>query len=170
MKLEYKNNKRPFKPSLPNVLKPSKLLLPTDFTETCLLQLFGTHNTLDCIRQASPASFGKSPKLPKLQNTLYILNRCVLCLGTNLLSMGITMGEGRRRDYKDFSLRMSSSLSNKVGVLQKPLLGFFSQQPSYAFHRYNDIYSRVCEEYEKSFFYKIGPSGDSFSRLERVVR
>ena len=40
--------------------------------------------------------------------------------------MGITMGEGKRRDYKDFSLRMSSSLSKLVGVLYKPFLGFFS--------------------------------------------
>ena len=36
----------------------------------------------DCIHQASPASFGKSPKLLKLQNTLYTLNRCGLCLST----------------------------------------------------------------------------------------
>ena len=41
---------------------------------------------LDCIRQVLLASFGKSPKLPKLQNTLYTLNRCELCLSTNLLS------------------------------------------------------------------------------------
>ena len=34
-KLEYTNNKRPFKPSLLNVLEPSKLLLPTDFSESC---------------------------------------------------------------------------------------------------------------------------------------
>ena len=30
-KLEYMNNKRLSKPSLPNVLKPSKLLLPANF-------------------------------------------------------------------------------------------------------------------------------------------
>ena len=30
---EYTNNKRPFKPSLPYVLEPSKLLLPTNFPE-----------------------------------------------------------------------------------------------------------------------------------------
>ena len=40
----------------------------------------------DFILQASPTSFGKSLKLPKLQNTLYTLKRCGLCLGTNLLS------------------------------------------------------------------------------------
>ena len=41
----------------------------------------------DCIHQASPASFGKSLKLLKFQNTFYTLNRFGLCLGTNLLSM-----------------------------------------------------------------------------------
>ena len=35
-KLEYTNNKRPSKPSLPHVLDPSKLLLPTDLTKPCL--------------------------------------------------------------------------------------------------------------------------------------
>ena len=86
IKLEYINNKRPSKPSLPNVLEPSKFLLPTDFLESCLLQLSRSRNALDYIRQASLASFGESPKLPKLQNTLYTLNMCGLCLGTNLLS------------------------------------------------------------------------------------
>ena len=36
-KLEYTNNKKPSKPSLPHVLEPSKLLLPTDFAKPCLL-------------------------------------------------------------------------------------------------------------------------------------
>ena len=35
-KLEYTNKKRPSKPSLLNVLEPSKLLLPMDFLESCL--------------------------------------------------------------------------------------------------------------------------------------
>ena len=41
-----------------------------------------------------------------LFRSLNTLNRCELCLGINLLSMGITMGEGRRRDYTNFSLKM----------------------------------------------------------------
>ena len=86
IKLEYTNNKRPSKPSLPNVLESSKLLLPTDFLELCLLQLSGSRNTFDCICQASPAFFSKSLKLPKLQNTHYTLKRYGLCLDTNLLS------------------------------------------------------------------------------------
>ena len=43
--LEYTNNKRPSKSSLPYVPKPSKLLLPTDFSDPCLLQLFGFRNS-----------------------------------------------------------------------------------------------------------------------------
>ena len=35
-KLEYTNNEKPSKPSLPNVLEPFKLLLPMDFLEFCL--------------------------------------------------------------------------------------------------------------------------------------
>ena len=35
-KLEYMNNKRPSNPSLPNVLEPFKLLLPMDFSKSCL--------------------------------------------------------------------------------------------------------------------------------------
>ena len=74
-KLEFTNNKRPSKPSLPNVLKPSRLMLLTDFLESCFHQLSGSCNTPDCIHQASLASFGKSLKLPQFQNTLYTLNR-----------------------------------------------------------------------------------------------
>ena len=35
-KLEYTNDKRSSKSSLFNVLEPSKFLLPTDFSESCL--------------------------------------------------------------------------------------------------------------------------------------
>ena len=40
----------------------------------------------DYIHQVSLASFSKSPKLPKFQNTFYTLKMYELCLGTNLLS------------------------------------------------------------------------------------
>ena len=45
-------------------------------------------------------------------------------------------------------------------------LGFLSQNSLYklsTFCGYKGIYSRVCEEYEKSFFCKTGGSGDSFT-------
>ena len=54
---------------------------------------------------------GSLPMLPNsTKSTLNTLNTCGQCLGRNLLSIGITMGEGMRRDYEDFSLRMGSSL------------------------------------------------------------
>ena len=56
----------------------------------------------DCIRQASLASFGKSQMLPKLQNTLYTLNRCGLCLDTNLLSR-YDNGRGKREETTGIS-------------------------------------------------------------------
>ena len=45
----------------------------------------------DCICQASLASFGKSPKLHKFQNTRYTLKMCGLCLGTRLASREIAL-------------------------------------------------------------------------------
>ena len=119
-------SKRPFKPNLPTIPKPSKLLLQQGFLEPCLVQLSESRNPPDYIRQASPASFGNSPKLPKLQNTLYTLKMCGLCLGTNLVS----------RYDKDFSLRMSSSLSKRqvcVCVVENLSRVFLSEWPPYNF-------------------------------------
>ena len=85
IKLEYMNNKRPSKSSLLRVLKPYKLLLPTDFSESCLLQLSGSRNTPDCIRQASPASFGKIPKTSQAPKH-FLHSEKVWVVFTNLLS------------------------------------------------------------------------------------
>ena len=101
IKLEYTNNKRPSKSSLPNILEPFKFLLPTDLIESYLLQLFESRNTPNCICYASPASFGKSPKLSKLQNTLYTLKRCGSCLGINLLSR-YDNGRGKEKILERF--------------------------------------------------------------------
>ena len=40
-------------------------------------------STPDCIRQASSTSFGKSPKLPKLQITIYTLKKVWVVFGYN---------------------------------------------------------------------------------------
>ena len=72
---------------------------------------FVTENTFCC--SASLASFDKYPMLYKLQNTLYTLNRCWLCLGTNLFSM-YNNGKGEGKRLQGF---LSVALSNKVGVL-----------------------------------------------------
>ena len=64
IKLEYTNNKRPSKASLPHVLEPSKLLLPTDFTESCLLQLSESCN-LAQLHPPLNGSFQCFPTAPK---------------------------------------------------------------------------------------------------------
>ena len=57
----------------------------------------------------------------KLQNTLYTLNECELCLGTNLLlSYGDGKGEGEET-IKEFSLKEWVVLSKMVGVLETSL-------------------------------------------------
>ena len=75
------------------------------------------------------------------------------------------MREGIRRDYKDFSLRMSSSLSNWVGVLKKPLLGFFFLNNHTYFVGMRGIYTGVRMECEESVYPKTGLAGDLTSRL-----
>ena len=55
--------------------------------------------------QASQAYFGKDLMLPKLQNTLYTLNSCGLCLSTNLL-LRYNNGRGEGEETtKEFSLK-----------------------------------------------------------------
>ena len=78
IKLEYMNNKRPSKPSLPHVLEPSKLLLPIGFLEPCLLQLFGSHNSarLHPSMNDSFQCFQNSTK-----NSFNTQNGCSKCLG-----------------------------------------------------------------------------------------
>ena len=75
----------------PNLVYPMYLSLPSSCYQRTFQSLVFTSFLdpvipLNCIRQASLASFGKSQMLPKLQNTLYTLNRSGLCLDTNLLS------------------------------------------------------------------------------------
>ena len=72
------NNKRPSKPSLPNVLEPSKLLLLTGFSEPCLLQL-------SQILQFNPIAFANDWLLPILptstKTSFYTQIGCSKCLG-----------------------------------------------------------------------------------------
>ena len=72
------NNKRPSKPSLPYVLKPSKLLLPIDLTKPCLLYLSGSHN----LAHLHPPNKWILPMLPNSTKTsLYTQDGCGKCLG-----------------------------------------------------------------------------------------
>ena len=77
-KLEYTNNKRPSKPSLPHVFEPSMLLLPTDLTKFCLLQPSGSRNSA----QLHPPNKWLLPMLPSSTKTsLYTQDGCGKCLG-----------------------------------------------------------------------------------------
>ena len=69
IKLEYTNNKRPFKPSLPHVLDPSKLLLSTDFSKSNIFQLFRSHNSAQ-LHPPMNGSFQCFPTTPKSHLTL----------------------------------------------------------------------------------------------------
>jgi len=105
-KLEYTNIKR----TLQNLIYPMYLSPPrSSYQQTSRSIVFISYLDLailpDCIRQVSPASFNKSQILPKFQNTLYTLNRCRLCLGTNLISRyNNERGEGEETT-KEFSLK-----------------------------------------------------------------
>ena len=105
MQLGYMNSNRPSKPNLPDVPKPSKLLAPTRLRRTFFFSSVPDSAIIHGIRHP-----WHLPMLPKAPKTLNTLNGCGQCLDRNLLSIGMTMREGMRRDYKDFSLRMSSSL------------------------------------------------------------
>ena len=116
-------SKRPSKPNLPAIPKPSKLLLQLGFLEPCLVQLSRSRNKLH-VASTNLSIFQCFPATPK---TLTTLCKCVDYVWVQISSQGMIMGEGRRRGYNEFSLRMSSSLSKRwVCVLQKNYLRFFS--------------------------------------------
>ena len=113
MKLGYMNSRRLFKPNLPSVPKPSKLLAPTRLCRTFVFSSLPDptihsiastkpHRLLLAIPQSFPSS--------KTLSTLWI---GVGCVWVQISSQGLTMGEGWRRGYNDFSLRMSSPLSKR---------------------------------------------------------
>ena len=116
MKLGYTNRRRPSKPNLPSVPKPSKLLAPMRLRRTFVFSSLSDlairpiastkpHQLLLVIPQNFPSS--------KTLSTLWI---GVGYVWVQISSQGMTMGEGWRRCYNDFSIRMSSSLSLKMGV------------------------------------------------------
>ena len=76
----------------PSLIYPMYLSPPSSYSNKAsrnrVLSSF-SNSTIRPIAAAKPhwLLFDKSPKLPKLQNTLYTLKMCELCLGTNLLSM-----------------------------------------------------------------------------------
>ena len=55
-------------------------------------------------------------------------------------------------------------VDESILVFSRVSISKFSRQLS-TFHGYKGIYSRVCEECERSFFYITGHSGNSVSRM-----
>ena len=106
--------------------------------------------TPNCIRQASPASFGKSQMLSKFQNILYTLNRCGLYLGTNLLSRyNNGRGEGEETT-KVFSLKDEQLSLNNGGCVVETSLGLPSEQPLCNFLGNKNIYIQQGKEEDRS--------------------
>ena len=89
--LKYKDTKKTLdlSPLISNYQQNFWSLVFTNFSDPTIPS--------DCIYQASSAYFGKYPILPKLQNTLYTLYMCELCLGTNLLSRYNNRREEKKR-------------------------------------------------------------------------
>ena len=84
----------------PNPPSPKNRPKPTGWVRSGRVWWVGGFST----RPFSLASFGKYLMLPKLQNTLYTLNMCGLCLGTNLL-LRYNNGRGEGKETtKDFPI------------------------------------------------------------------
>ena len=109
-KLEYTNN-------LPNVLEPSKLLLPTDFSESCLLQLSGSRNSAQ-LRPPLNSSFQCFPIAPKSHLTLRL---CVVSFWVKNLSR-IQRRRGRSRGKPQGNVQMIVAIT--ISNSQVYLLGF----------------------------------------------
>ena len=122
-KLEYTNNKRPSRPSLPNLSPLS----------SCYQRI---SRSLVFISFTNPA-------IPPDCITLYTLNRCGLGLGTNLLSWYNSGRQEREETTMISHQRMSSFLSLKGGcvVLQKRIYGFLFEQTLITFVGNEGIYS-----------------------------
>ena len=73
------NNNRPSKPNLPNVPKPSKLLAPMRLRRTFIFSSLPDLAIRPIASTKSHRLLLAVPKLPKLQNTFYTMNRCGLC-------------------------------------------------------------------------------------------
>ena len=96
-KLGYTNSKRPSRLIYPMYLSPpssysnkaSQNRVLSSFSDPAICPIASA--------KSRRLFFGKSPKLPKLQNTIYTLKRCGLCLGTNLLSRYVNRKRKEKR-------------------------------------------------------------------------
>ena len=134
IKLEYTNNKRPSKPSLPHVLEPSELLLPTGFSEPCLLQL---SRILQYARLHPPmiGSFQYFPAVPKPHLTLKL--DVVSVWDINLSRIQRWRGRSKGKLQGNVQMIMGITISNS----QVYFLGFLSEKHSLQYVGNKGIYS-----------------------------
>ena len=145
-KLEYMNNKRPSKLSLSQVLEPSKLLLPTDFLEFCLHQLFGSHNSTQ-LHLSLNGSFQYFPKAPKLDSTLKLGE--VSVWAKNLLRMQRWRDRSREKPRENVQMIVGIIISNS----QVYLLGFCSLKSTLYILWVMKIYIMWVKNLVKHFFF-----------------
>ena len=117
IKLEYTNNKRLNKPSLPHVFEPSKLLLPTDFSKPYLLQLSKSYNSA-LLHLPINGSFRYFPIAPKSHFTLRM--GVVSVWPNNLSRMQRWSGRSRGKSRENVQMIVGITISNS----QVFLLGF----------------------------------------------
>ena len=137
-------SKKPSKPNLPDIPKPSKLLLQQGFSEPCLVLVLQ-------ILQQAPCCICHSRLLPMLpSSTKMSLNtpkRCGKCLGYQPLN-GVENGEGRVEEIPQ------ASVQRKVGITisnsQCVWLGFFSLKHSSTFVGNEGIYKIGTESVSQS--------------------
>ena len=119
------NNKRPSKPSLPYVLEPSKLLVPTDLTKPCLLQLSELCNSA----RLHPPNKWLLPMLPSSTKTsLSTQDGCGKCLGYQpLKDLDMESQELRKitmdcvEDYGYENLSLSRVMTRVFSLKSTPL-------------------------------------------------
>ena len=137
------NSRRSFKLNLPNVPKPSKLLAPTRLCQTFVFSNL-TNPAIRSIASTKPhqllLAIPRSFLSSKTLSTLWI---DVGCIWVQISSQILTMREGWRRGYNDFSLRMSSSFSKRFVCVccRKPIKVFSLYMAFFTFVGNENIYS-----------------------------
>ena len=125
MKLGYMSSRRPSKPNLPSVSKPSKLLTPTRLCQTFVFSSLldpAIHPIATTkpyrLLLAMPQSFPSSKTL-----STFLIG--VSCAWVQISSQSMTIGKGWKRGQNDFSQGcVTLSLKNGCVCCRKSIQGF----------------------------------------------
>ena len=130
---------------IPNVFEPSKLLLLTDLLESCLHQLYRSHN-LAQLHQPLNNFFQCFQRAPKLLSTLRLGE--VSVWAKNLSMMYKWGGWSRGKPRENVQMIIGMTISNSQVFCQ----GFFSEKYSLHFVGNEGIYS-IGKEFGKVLFH-----------------